>query len=392
MSAFEDDDDIPIPQGDFLDLDGESFNPDSIKDSLEDGFGDLFDELNNSTDTGLADLGILQPVLDIDIDGADSNLLDDTLNVDTDVLITEVDVCGDTSLYPNSRGNCQHGSICENQAALVGDTITTVAVCLCDGTGYTGDFCETDIDDCVGVTCNGHGTCHDNVNGYFCDCDGLWGGDNCEIDTFCAANPCQNGMACNDGACECTGVAFDNTDVDDFLLHGFYTSGVNCEIRDYCGVITDKVNNGEAIPLPCGPNPSNICVNRDSTDDSIEDGSVRWVCSCTTEFIGNYCQYEVATICDADNDECGDNGHCTFDEAATDLTDRFGIPEKYCTCDYGYSGEFCGNRNECDFRDCGANGFCVETDTDPFFQCQCELGYDGEFCEFDACFLGGEIF
>ena len=37
-----------------------------------------------------------------------------------------------------------------------------------------------DIDDCVGVTCTGHGTCVDGVNSHSCYCNAGFTGDMCE--------------------------------------------------------------------------------------------------------------------------------------------------------------------------------------------------------------------
>jgi hypothetical protein len=53
--------------------------------------------------------------------------------------------------------------------------------CTCDD-DFTGDRCETNIDDCVGQTCSGHGSCVDGVNSFMCICDDGFAGDGCEID------------------------------------------------------------------------------------------------------------------------------------------------------------------------------------------------------------------
>ena len=37
-----------------------------------------------------------------------------------------------------------------------------------------------DIDNCMGVTCSGHGTCEDGVNSHTCFCEEGYTGDNCE--------------------------------------------------------------------------------------------------------------------------------------------------------------------------------------------------------------------
>ena len=41
--------------------------------------------------------------------------------------------------------------------------------CVCDP-GFTGELCQTNIDDCVGVDCSGNGRCVDGVNNFTCEC------------------------------------------------------------------------------------------------------------------------------------------------------------------------------------------------------------------------------
>ena len=38
----------------------------------------------------------------------------------------------------------------------------------------------TDIDDCAGVTCSGHGQCVDGVASYTCECDVGYTGNDCQ--------------------------------------------------------------------------------------------------------------------------------------------------------------------------------------------------------------------
>ena len=38
--------------------------------------------------------------------------------------------------------------------------------------GFTGETCETNIDDCNGVICPNNQTCHDGINNYTCLCPG----------------------------------------------------------------------------------------------------------------------------------------------------------------------------------------------------------------------------
>ena len=61
-------------------------------------------------------------------------------------------------------------------------------------TGLTGTNCDTEIDNCVGVTCSGNGQCVDGINSFSCDCDPGFVGDFCEdISTY--KSYCTHGYA-----------------------------------------------------------------------------------------------------------------------------------------------------------------------------------------------------
>ena len=46
--------------------------------------------------------------------------------------------------------------------------------------GFTGSFCETDINECLSNPCYFGGTCTDVVNGFICDCAEGYIGERCE--------------------------------------------------------------------------------------------------------------------------------------------------------------------------------------------------------------------
>ncbi len=98
--------------------------------------------------------------------------------------IGESDPCDGISCGPN--GTCSEGA------------------CECD-VGWTGDECETDIDDCASDPCQNGGTCTDGVNSYICDCASGFSGDNCETQDPCYGINCGDHGSCADGACVCTG-------------------------------------------------------------------------------------------------------------------------------------------------------------------------------------------
>ena len=46
--------------------------------------------------------------------------------------------------------------------------------------GYTGPFCRTDIDECQGVDCSGHGQCEDGRSSFTCNCEPGFTGELCD--------------------------------------------------------------------------------------------------------------------------------------------------------------------------------------------------------------------
>lgn len=69
---------------------------------------------------------------------------------------------------------------CNNQGVCA--TLLGRVRCNCIGTGYTGQYCDEEIDECESAPCLNGGVCTDLVNGYACECDGTgYSGENCEV-------------------------------------------------------------------------------------------------------------------------------------------------------------------------------------------------------------------
>ncbi|CAF4672384.1 unnamed protein product, partial [Rotaria magnacalcarata] len=66
---------------------------------------------------------------------------------------------------------CLNGGLCQ----ISNHTIE--CVCL---PGYTGLFCEINIDECYTRPCSSNGECFDLINGYKCQCKTGWYGYNCD--------------------------------------------------------------------------------------------------------------------------------------------------------------------------------------------------------------------
>ncbi|XP_072308357.1 cadherin EGF LAG seven-pass G-type receptor 2 isoform X2 [Eucyclogobius newberryi] len=70
--------------------------------------------------------------------------------------------------------------------------------CRCP-TGFTGDYCEIEIDLCYSKPCGPHGACRSREGGFTCECHNDYTGERCELSARsgrCAPGVCKNGGAC----------------------------------------------------------------------------------------------------------------------------------------------------------------------------------------------------
>jgi hypothetical protein len=112
--------------------------------------------------------------------------------------------CTDVNECATNNGGCVTMVSCTNTAGSricgacpVHSTGDGISGCTCNP-GYSGNLCQTDINECLSTPCQNGGTCLDLVNGYNCTCALLFSGSRCENDPTdsCLSNPCQNSGTC----------------------------------------------------------------------------------------------------------------------------------------------------------------------------------------------------
>ncbi|XP_072033997.1 uncharacterized protein [Amphiura filiformis] len=242
---------------------------------------------------------------------------------------------------------------CQNNGTCTANMDGTRYTCNCTGTGYEGDQCADDINECSNSTlnaCDSNANCTNINGGYMCMClDGYMGnGEMCEDINECtnsSLNTCDSNANCTniDGGYTCK------------CLDGFAGDGEICQDINEC-------TNSSLNTCDSNANCTNI------------DGG--YTCKCLDRFTGDgeICQ-DINECSNSSLNVCDSNANCT------------NIDGGYmCMCLDGYmgDGEMCEDINECNnstLNTCDSNANC--TNIDGGYMCMCLDGYmgDGEMCE-----------
>ena len=251
-------------------------------------------------------------------------------------------------------------NMCHPETCLNGGNCrTTLQGPICDcRSGWSGEFCQFDVDECRTRSCQNGGTCLDHSNGTSCLCLPGWSGPNCELDiNECSLN---NNLCKNNGDC--------------INVNGSYYCV--CPIG-YGGADCSNVLN------MCDRKANMSCLNGGVCKSEI--GYYR--CECTPEWQGTFCEHR---------NPCASNP-CTNGGSCVQLFDN---PERHrCYCPPGFTGLNCeSDINECEMEPCGNRLGVRCENTIGSFNCHCPDGLSGQFCSetmvfncsaFQPCSNGG---
>lgn len=286
---------------------------------------------------------------------------------------------------------------CSNNATCV-DRVNGYE-CQCPA-GFVGDACEININECETAPCSSKGgVCVDLVNGYFCQCNVGFTGPACEVNVNeCSSSPCANNATCVDQVngykCDCTGTGFTGrhceTNIDD-------CQGVECQ---HDGTCIDGINSfrcmchsgyhGRLCEVDIDECLSSPCIYGQCWQNSDENSFLRRLQM--LEKLTNH----TTTTARASTSSAASGSGLVDNRMTTTSLDLF-INYKFdyskasgywCECTPGYTGSNCEiKRNECESSPCGPHGKCIDLVNE--FRCVCLPGYTGHTCEenIDECAL-----
>jgi hypothetical protein len=212
--------------------------------------------------------------------------------------------------------------------------------CICTS-GWEGQRCSVDSDECVSGPCLNSGTCIEStdsvtvpVDSYVCRCGSGWNGTRCARDiNECMSHPCRNGAACTDST------SLPSVSVGQFSC--------TCDAG-----FTNTICDGDVDE--CASTP---CENGATCTDSSANSSVpvdAYSCSCAEGFANGMCAYayvegyaascsvQLGGHCEVDVNECTSQP-CRNDGVCSESGNATSIPAHayQCSCAAGYANGLC---------------------------------------------------
>lgn len=290
---------------------------------------------------------------------------------------SEISNCDTDKKFCNNRGKCE--------------VVGKAKVCTCDA-GYTGRFCEVDIDDCASGPCLHGSACKDLVNSYQCTCrqrnritvkkvtdTAISSGDvfaSKSVNRVTAEDECQK-------ICKLESRCF--RAVLDFGIYSCFMLTKSSTTRKEVGkfifqkeentedAYSNKTTCGEEIN-DCASSELNVCASTGGCldlDPNFNNNELIQ-CVCDRGYTGEKCDRTITDICSTK--PCLNGATCKAVRlGGTDI-------RRICQCKDGFSGDDCGtNINDCSPNPCFNGGTCIDKVNG--FSCKCPSFTTGSKCE-----------
>ncbi|KAL9889128.1 cell polarity complex component crumbs isoform 1-T1 [Glossina fuscipes fuscipes] len=268
---------------------------------------------------------------------------------------------------------------CLNNSTCIDKVADFLCKCL---PGYDGRYCEHDIDECASEPCHNGGNCTDLVAAYHCDCTEDYAGPQCDIlkQVTCENQPCRGGSSCKDGMNSMTGNNFTCSCVDGY--EGPLCETAFCEITPCLNSGLCIVNESTVPMCQCSLGyAGHLCerdINECESNPCLHDGQCHnlvggYECNCTgTGFEGLNCEIDIDE-CATGVEYCGGLGRCINQPGSFK-----------CICQDAFCGAYCNSTDPCKqpgVQLCMNGGVCIENCSEEAdYYCNCTDGFTGKNC------------